>query len=191
MMTRQAGFTLIEMLVALALTALLALGIGQATGTVAKAWRAVSAPIGADPAVVTAFLRRQIAGALPLAPDAAGMVGTLDRLEFLGGAPAAALPPRLHRQRIELRRGKLGGELWYVWTAAEARLPRERLLVRGVRAMTFAYAGGNGVWQPSWSEAASLPEFVRLSLKVGDEDWPNLVVAPMVDWPVLDTISQP
>lgn len=186
-MTRQDGFTLVEVLVAMALVALLTLGISQAVGVAGRAWRAVAVESGGDPAVAMAFLRRQISGALPLAPDAAGLSGDADQLEFFGGAPAAVLPARLYRQRIELR----DGSLWYVWAPAESDRPQERRrLVGGVERMELGYAGPSLVWQPDWIGPA-LPRLVRLRLTVGGEVLPELVVAPVVDWPVLEVGGQP
>ncbi|HSV28128.1 MAG TPA: hypothetical protein VLL76_01180, partial [Candidatus Omnitrophota bacterium] len=145
-----------------------------------KAWRGVSAQ--SDGAVVAGFLRRQLVQAVPAQPDASGLSGDSDRLEFLGPAPARSMPAGLYRHRLELRRD----ELWYAWAPLDGGTGHERRLLTGIGRLDIAYAGREGRWQSAWSDPARLPRLVRLRLVVAGEDWPELVAGPVVDWPVLD-----
>lgn len=189
-MKAQAGFTLLELLVALAVLGLLVTGLAEGVRFGAVAWQvAQRGGTGAtelEPA--DRALRRLIAEADP-AGGPQGFTGFAHTLAFatrLPAALAAGAPPEVEvglgvdaRHRLVLR-----------WTAApHARplaprpVPRETVLAEHVAALDLAYArppAEGGGWVASWS-AARPPLLVRLALRFAEGDarhWPDIIAAP-------------
>ncbi|SFH07520.1 PulJ/GspJ family protein [Methylobacterium gossipiicola] len=186
----EAGFTLVEMLIGLALTALIGVMLSQAlsmTGSIAG----VSARLTDDEAVQTVrdHLRRALSDVAGRRPD-----GTLP--PFLGTADgvSAILPAnrdveRAAEQRLDLRAvpGEAGLDL------VESRRPvrggdaddpvPERLLGRLV-AVELRYFGSPAPklapqWLADWSRRDAHPALVKLRLTFPPSDrrrWPPLVI---------------
>ncbi|CAA7621440.1 prepilin-type N-terminal cleavage/methylation domain-containing protein [Magnetospirillum sp. UT-4] len=176
-MSRQAGFTLIEVLAAMALAALASLILAAATATLQRGWRAVAAN---GPEVAMESLRRHLAQMLPEAPDAAGFVGGPDSMHFLAASPDPGAP--LVRVAVERR----GGALVLITVPPEGGVAAERRLLKDVRAVEFAYLGAAG-WTRSWDDPLHLPRLVRVGLGFADARLPRreLMAAPVVEWPAL------
>lgn len=172
------GFTLVEMLVALALAGvvLLALSGGLAL-TTRGAERLAAATMRIDDARhLDLWLRREIEAALP--PDAGGAMrrpfaGTRDALRFLtiaaddGGhcetSIALESPPdtRAGSQLVLLRQPLGGG------------LPARIVLARGVAGLEIAYWGraaedAAARWHADWSDLRVLPAMLRIALRMAD-----------------------
>ncbi len=199
-MRRGRGFTLLEVLLALALLAVL---VALLWGALAAATRGVRngesrLTAAADVRAAQAFLRRELAAALPLPwgrdhaqlplvfegePQRMRFVGTLPA--FLGGRGPLRLelsvdPPAAGRRALRLR----------FQTLASARAGAQdwgdaETLLGHLRDGHFAYRGLDAegrptAWLPRWPWPQRLPLLVRIELD-GGTDWPPLVIAPRLD----------
>jgi general secretion pathway protein J len=212
---RARGFTLLELLVAITLLAVLMAALFGALRLGTRVWEAGEARLdaGARIQVVQDFLRRRLAGTVPLietAPDPrrAGsllFVGASDGLRFVSllpehlGAGASLMelalrPPArgsgpadlvLRMRPLDLGGGDLGG--------GGAREPEseERVLIAGVERLEVAYfgvgrPGAAPIWWQEWQGQRSLPALVRLRVDFPRDDgrrWPELIIGLMVDLP--------
>lgn len=191
----QAGFTLLELLVSMALLGLLGMLLGgafhMATSHVGRRQEALDR--AAELVATEAFLRERLAAAIPAVPqgwaeDAVLFDGEPDGLSFVAPAPESV---------------PAGGFLVYTivqaddglvlrWRPYDGTVPEgpgtDTLLLPGTRAARFAYHGPRDgedpAWHDRWQGQAALPTLVRLSLTDGDgRALPDLVVAPRVSPP--------
>ncbi len=207
-MTRgaQAGFTLIEMLVSLSVTALVATVLMIGIGRMDLRERLTGAKDAQIDEIAAAqfTLRRRIAQIYPAINPQTGntidFAGTEFGVEFAGEPPDNAAPDALQRYRLRLDRG--GNLMLYrLNTISETIDPRApsvdgwtaTRLLAGAGAMSVRYYGplpqiaanvgaglgaGSG-WQTNWSNRAALPSLIgiRLDFAAGDtRGWPDLVV---------------
>jgi general secretion pathway protein J len=200
----EAGFTLLELLIGVAVLALL---MGMLFGGLRLAshqveWRTARLDRGTRLALVQAFMRRSLADARPLEIEGprAGVAGpsvalafdgAAEELEFVGPAPESAESGGLELIGLGLVRqgAAAGGALSlrvraYDTGAGGATAPlRETLVLEGVQHAEFAYFGvttGETApgWHESWRQMPYLPALVRLTLTLsGGERVPDLVVA--------------
>jgi general secretion pathway protein J len=207
---REAGFTLVELLVALTVLALLVPLVFGGFRFGVRTWTRVD---GIDAAgeveIARAFLRRQIESAYPafIAADPSALrvdfAGRRDRLAFLAPTPAAAGSAGMSRFTLHLAAAdnRDGGDkrqrrLVMTWrpefgdaTALHAAgQPPDTILVDGVARLDMAYFGAvsrsePADWHAEWSGRLRLPSLVRIRLVFAPGDprrWPDLVVAPMI-----------
>ncbi|WP_420383915.1 PulJ/GspJ family protein [Novosphingobium sp.] len=199
---RTAGFSLIEMLVSLAVlgiaAALLATGIGRIGLSLDLADKGDSR---VDTVATAQFvLRHRLASAVPVADAQAG-AGTIDfagldnRVDFLAEPAEGDRPDALHYFRIARDPG--GDLTLFSANSLDQRVDAHnaatvgwtaRPLVSGTAAIEIRYLGQNAyapaqglVWQDNWSHRATLPQLVRVrvSFPPGDpRTWPDLIVRP-------------
>lgn len=191
----RAGFTLLELLVSMALLGLLGLLLGgafhMATTHVGRRQEALDR--SAELVATEAFLRERLAAAIPAVPQGWGegavlFDGEADGLSFVAPAPDSV---------------PAGGFLVYTivhaddglvlrWRPYDGTVPEgpgtDTLLLPGVREARFAYHGARDgdapAWHGRWKEQPALPALVRLALTDGDgRPLPDLVVAPRVGAP--------
>ena len=194
---RQAGFTLVEVLVSLVVVAmaavLLTIGIGRIGLELGLSQRGDAR---LDTIATAQFeLRQRIERTYPVKDPQTGNTvdfsGTEKSLDFLGEAPGNVGPDALQRYRVKIARdGTL--TLYRLSTLSTTANQREAStdgwqatpLVTGVHALGIRYFGptpentGNQ-WQPYWVHRATLPRLVRLTLDFNDGDargWPDLVI---------------
>ena len=185
----RAGFTLIEMMVALAVFGLLALGLAQGTRLGLRAWYAETAAVaGHDQLDATdRALRLLIAPMVAGDADQAVIAGEADSLECLTTLPeVVAADSRLAEIRLFLDADR---RLILRW-----RLHRhERLLgsppawqeielLRGVEHVRFSYQQRGGTaWLDNWRDSDA-PGLVRIHLGFPSGDprrWPDITVATL------------
>jgi general secretion pathway protein J len=197
---RQSGFTLLEVLVAVTVLALLMLGLTQGVRSGFSLWSAQTRR-SAETAELDASARvlRGLLTAIPVgsaatgrgaAASAIGFEGRADRLAFIGDLPTGFGDSRRAEIAIALR----GGRLVLAWTphrheatGGAAATPAEVELIRGVEGLEFAYwgdpAGGSAAqWLTQW-DGPALPQLIRIRLgfRKGDgRRWPDLVAAPQL-----------
>ena len=189
-MRRTRGFTLLEILIALAVMGLLlvALNHGVAFGLRASAMQVRAEADGtADLPAVDTVLRSLIAEADPgIFPEPASLKGTATTLSLL----TAVTGPGGIRERVDAMLFASGGQLRLRWTPHRhvtrfdpPPLPQETTLLDGVSALHIDYAApGHADWEPSWSGEA-LPALVRLQIvfATAARHWPPIVAAPKLE----------
>jgi general secretion pathway protein J len=194
-----AGFTLLELLVALNLLALLTVGLAAALHAGNRAAAAVDRSLDQSSQLALAyrFLRDALADAqpLPLAgaaePREIRFDGRPDRLSFV-----AELPPHLSIGGFADLTLALDGPVersrlivsWRTLTragaAAELGEAHSNVLLEHLRAVEFAYFGqadtnARAAWHDYWQAAIALPRLVRIRGQFVDgRSAPELIVTP-------------
>lgn len=172
----QRGFTLVELLIALALAGLVALLLLSATRLAA---------LGADRVAATAerlktrralddLLRRALASAIasPLLPNTPPLVGGPDQIEFLSLAEDSGAG--LYRIRLAVERAGGGSALVLSRSrAAGAGAPERTTLAALIASFAIAYfgapaAGEAPAWHERWEGTRALPTLVRIAIDLGD-----------------------
>lgn len=198
-MRSQRGFTLLELLISVALLALL-------TTFLFEGLRLVTRNLGPESnrldrasriAVTENFLRAQLADARPVLEAATGWKsiefdGRADGIDFVSVAPESVSVAGLQALSVvyEKGAGARGGELLLRWRPYEGSSPRTAApdvrnswLLDHVRSAEFAYFGVASpnqppAWHAAWQDMAYLPSLVRLSLDFSDaQRMPELVIA--------------
>ncbi len=195
---RSAGFTLLEVLIAVAVMGMLLVLLNQGVGFGLKAatLQATQDARQGDLVAVDRALRQMIANAAPSKrpPDTnpatqpgtqpanlpATLIGTPTRMELVTEIPTPA-----GEQHVDAALFVQTGQLRMRWTPHRhvTRIgppppPQELTLLEGVRGMTIDYFGDAG-WQGAWTKPA-LPTLIRLKLAFvyPKRHWPPLIAAP-------------
>src|SRR5262249_23357287 len=196
----EGGFTLAEMLVALALFALLATLLFSNVRFGVQAWAIGSArteqidQIGAT----HHLMRRIIANAYPLAlRDDPTRVridfdDTKNAISLLAAAPVALRARGRFRFTISSESRGDGIDLMMTalrdLAATHSRAsPARTLLLADLAQVEFAYFGAPrpgqaAEWDDTWTDLAELPKLIRLRARFRDDvrQWPELIVAPRI-----------
>jgi len=201
-----AGFTLLELLVALALLGLLATMSLGGLRLGARTWETVTARSEETgrALMVRAFLSRELAQAMPLTLPAPGgsdrlaYDGETDSLTFvsplashfgLGGAQRLRLAvldgegaPEDGKRLVLLRRAFYPDD---EFSADDGQRDEVHLLLDGIAEAAFSYraAGDESGWADTWREQEELPGLIRLDITFRDTaagDWPSLVAVRRV-----------
>ena len=191
---RPDGFTLLELLVALAVLGLVLAGLAQGMQFGLLAWRDESRFVASDDdfTALDDVVRRIVEGANP--GDEAGsapFIGNADRLECitaLSNARAAAPTRRIDAMLLLTEDHRLVLR-WRPYLHALHIGPptpfTETELLRGVSRIELSFWRADTGWVSAWL-AADLPALVRLRLRffVGDQrHWPDIIAAPVLDRP--------
>jgi general secretion pathway protein J len=197
----EAGFTLVELLVALALLGLLTVLVFGGLRLSLRAWTKTHDEVAeaTDLWAVESLLNRTIASADPAfaSPDANDRVLAFDgedqALALLAPLPQAIAPGLIARMRFFLLPDGESQSLFMAWRldlpAAESgkSLSEDRVkLLDRVETIHFDYfgppeGGGPASWRPQWSGRSRLPELVRIRLERDDPRlpaWPELLARP-------------
>lgn len=191
----QRGFTLVEVLVALAVLALVVAFGFTGLRHAADAWAVLDRQgrHAADLGAVQDVLRSLIAGAYPEAePDGRGSYvvafqGRGDALDFVARMPARTELPGFRRITLALDDGEGGRRLVLGWAGepAQGEGAGSTVLVEGVRALRVRYFGDDGSgrrWHEAWSGRKALPALVAMEMDLADgRVWPRLVAAPRIE----------
>lgn len=201
---RRAGFTLIEVVIALALVAVILAGLVSALVSFGKTSARIEERtlVSDDVRLVYAFLEQSLSPATPrvrvrpsdMAP-VSWFQGGDSELEWLGLMPARHGVGGLYHLRLGIERGARGaGRLMlsylpYVgddpppdWSQAESHL-----LLDGVTGFALAYrALDEDEWRSAWRDVQVLPARVRMDLAVRGQSWPSLVVPVLEAQPLND-----
>jgi len=202
----EAGVTLLEALVWLALLSMLAVMIANGASLTARSWRNAEHQTNAvdDMETTRSLLRRVFRSARPalMSPDPSdsriAFEGHPDRVTFVAPRSGQAVAGEWILQALYV--APLDGEsaLFLAWGEGvalsrgsrgrdEANPNRAPLLER-VGDISLSYfgppeGGGQPVWQATWLGRKQLPEMIRMGLKRNGDavPWPELVVAPRVN----------
>lgn len=189
---REAGFTLLEVLVSLVVLALIILGLAQGLRFGILAFQRQSAVINrsADMDAVDRTLRGIIERIDPgNAHDAPQIVGNARSVEFTSVLPegaAAALPTRAAEIRILVDRAHRLILRWAPYTHAGTvgapPRPTDTVLLTQVSRITISYwpRSGPAHWLRAWT-APEVPALIRIDLGFAPGlhmSWPDIVAAP-------------
>lgn len=196
------GFTLLELLVSLAITASAAGLLGAAMWSGHAAWQRTERAVAGGESVAAAqtILRDRIGHLLSdatgeaanglgpsVTPDAAGAA---TGFSFVGAAPQADQPSPPRRYFVQLdRAGRLDLDSVDARVASGRTRWRVSPLLDNVAAVQFAYYGARtpdegARWWTGWPGTGDPPTLVRLRLRFGRGDvrrWPDLVIRPAVN----------
>jgi general secretion pathway protein J len=197
-MQSEAGFTLLELLIAMTLLGFLSVLMFTGLRFGKRAWETAEDATGLSNKVRTFqySLREDIARAYPLLEvvDAThaniAFDGAADRLSFLVPGMDGISSGEMARVTIDARHTKSGSEI-EVSAAPElaaSDATRTRTIeLPGVTALEFAYLGADKptdalTWRDSWSGRTKFPALVRVSARSahGDAVWPELIMKPRI-----------
>jgi general secretion pathway protein J len=199
---RAAGFSLIEVLAALTLLALVLLGVYSGIRTATQIVRSGDASIERMDEVRSAqqFLRRELAQTLTLAyavdDNGDGIIFHGDEKEIRFVAPLPGYLGKLGPQMQTVRlvadgRNTLRLEVSFAMLPPDGTGPRAlgepEVLLTGIRKGSFAFRGLDehrqpGPWGGQWADGRHTPSLVRISLDIaGGVPWPQLDAAVRVD----------
>ena len=193
-MQREAGFNLLEVLVALTVLGFLMVGLSQGVRFGLLAWERQSRLIDARSELdaVDRLLRRLIEQMDPgTARDPPRIEGNARGVSFRSDLGPAAGPLGVRDADVQLVVD--GGRLLLRWRPylhatpfAAPPPPTETELLRGIAAIEIAYwAGTPPDWHGEYSER-TLPRLVRLRVRFAGGDrrrWPDIVAAPLRERP--------
>ncbi len=203
MAAKQRGFTLLELLVALLLLALMSAILYGSLSLSATSWDrgGAKAEHASDMRLTEEFLRRALTAQHPLVfhkvvEQPLYFLGTGDSLAF-----AAAVPGRvgggMYYFRVALRRGPDAARLTLAWVVpdyAATALPEFRdedssVFADDIAEVHFAYFGrdpdsndaATPTWRERWDDPHLLPTLIRMDVKPAkDAPWPPLIVEPRI-----------
>jgi len=176
------GFTLVELLIALALAGLVALLLLSATRMASLGVNRVSTQAERLEARrnLEDLLRRELSAAIasPLLPNAPPLVGGPEKLEFLSLAEDSGAG--LYRVSLAVESGALVLSRRRNGVAGDSA-PEQTLLAPFLASFAIAYFGAPAPsaeprWQARWEGSRSLPTLVRITLDTGD----GIVRPPLV-----------
>lgn len=194
--TSEAGFTLVEMLVGLVLTSLLAVMLLSAIryGLTIRERTALRAIAFDKVVAVQDFLRNSLTLAYPRLIGEANGTG---RLEFEGTstsvrfvAPAMQSGGRGGRSNFTIGMSKSSPPAFVVDIddPRAAANGRKDMLLTNVASVTFSYlpkaTSGEARWTDHWDPGAMLPAAIRVNVEFppGDQRiWPELLIVPRID----------
>jgi general secretion pathway protein J len=197
----EAGFTLVELLVALALFSLLVTLLFDNVRLGLQAWRhsgQYAEDVGRR-AGVQDTLRRLVGNLYPMAvADGSGVQrtdfeGGKDRITFLSGAPTALGSGGRFRYAVSVEREQDRTNL--VLRASpelvdpkDASAATKTVLLPDIAQAEFSYFGDvptdrQQKWQDAWSRRADIPKLIRVHVVFAPGDagaWPDLLIAPRI-----------
>jgi len=188
----ETGFTLLELLVAMAVLSLLALVMMGGLKFSARVWERIQATSDETDAVASAqeFIRHQLAVAYPqwqnTGTDHPHILfdGEPQKMSFLAPPPAQFGPGT--NLQYALQRSKKG-DLEIVWQSQQVGdTPRSTTLLSNIASLKFdyfgpAFGGSLPKWWDSWNNRARFPDLVRIRIAFPPGDrrvWPELIVHP-------------
>lgn len=196
------GFTLMELLIALTLFAVLMTALVGGLGFGARVWEKSDDRLEARSQldIVHGFLRQRLEEALPASEvDEAArrqplFSGEPERLRLASFMPDS-LGEGIFLLELSLRRRPGDEETsdlilrWRPWPEASAQDVGERVILDDVDGLDIAYFGADegqatATWRDRWQERPLLPALIRIDLQFSAGDgrrWRPLVVSPMVD----------
>ncbi len=184
----QAGFTLLEIMVALVVFGFLLAGLIQGVQFGLRAWNGQTALIAqrGDLDAVDTTLRGLIESMDPgSATEAPNIVGLPHAVAFTTTLPAGAADADDRHADISLSVDdnhdlilRFTPHLHAVRLGAAPRI-HSHVLLGGVAQVNFGYWRQNGGWTTRWNQSTP-PALLRIDIMLADNrNWPAIIVAPM------------
>ena len=199
--TRDAGFTLVEILVAMTLLALAAGMMFEGLGSGQRLWAGEAARTARGESVEAAqtALRARIEQLRPVTRFAGSAIyadvdGADRRLAFIAPPAAAQRPAAARRYQLALsEQGDLVLGSEPLVDAGVGADYTDEVLLRDVGGLDISYygpdpKGGAPQWRSDWTHRATPPQLVKIKLTFRSGDrrvWPELIVHPAA---VVDTL---
>lgn len=178
----RSGFSILELLIALALMGLIAGGLASTMGLGARVWeRSQTLQNNEVPAALRILLRNWVIQMTPpkrTLPFDHPFVGTPNRFSFttlaeLPSSPdVAALYIKVHTDINGLQM-----TIEYLDDGGSVKRSEERPLNDAEMIFSY-YARGTDLWLTEWSDDRHLPDLVRIESKSVNPYWPEFTVAP-------------
>lgn len=197
----EAGFTLVELLVGLALFSLLVTLLFDNVRFGLRAWQSAGANAAQfERSMISQdLLRRTIGNLYPMMVTSGALQqqidfeGTKEAVSFLGNAPIASNGGGRFRFSVFVERRQAQADL-VVSATPELASPNDQsmttktLLVSGIDQAEFSYFGETTTerklqWNDSWTKRSEIPRLVRLRVQFRSGDarlWPDLLIAPRI-----------
>lgn len=196
---RQYGFTLIEVLIAMALLSIMVVLLFGSLRICAQSWEQGESKIAEvnEVAVVYNFFQRHLASAIPLWDDFTqkeerkfSFQGKKQSLQFVSTFPASA--GRSGMQLFSIQQQQEDGEQvvkvtltpFFPTAEGEQWQQEEVVLLRHVRDFSLSYFGvavdngGENSWQDEWLEKETQPQLVKISIDTENGVfWPEIMIA--------------
>jgi general secretion pathway protein J len=197
----EAGFTLVELLVALALFSLLVTLLFDNVRFGLHAWQHGTAHAEHfDHTMISQdLLRRMIGNIYPMLVVDVGTQpridfdGTKDVVSFLGSAPIVASGGGRFRFRLFVERQQDRTDLMMSSTPElanpqDSSMTTRTLLLSDIERAEFSYFGETATersaqWHDSWMQRSDMPKLVRIRVAFRSGDarlWPELLIAPRI-----------
>jgi general secretion pathway protein J len=182
----EAGFTLIELVVALALAGIVSLVLMQGVGLAGRGVERLSARVERldQRRALEMLLRRAVgsAAAIPALDGKPGFAGTPTSLSFLSIAEDGG--PGLYRVTLNFDANQPGRPLILTRQLSGTGSQRRDagILAYGLRSFSLAYFGAASSdakpsWQASWKDQSEPPDLVRILVDDGDGgDHPPIIL---------------
>lgn len=191
-MHRQAGYSLIELVIVLALLSLISLAIAGSLRFGARVWERTEQEIAATEtargghALLGTLLSHLYPRAAAEGSDVA-FDGTAERLTFLTDASSVYGAGGIARVTLSMKKERGAVALLLSHEAEEgASSAREEVLFGGAERIAFGYAAmkdGALIWTDVWADKTKLPALIRVRAVFprGAGNWPDLIVRPRID----------
>ena len=184
-MHRNAGLTLMELLISLALLALIAVGISSSLGLAVRIHdRSEAIGLQSGPVLYRIHLRHWLQTATPsslLTPFPVRFEGAADRLEFFTLAETPQFPQAAAlRIGLAAGAGKLALTVTAIADDGSELETLEKTLAEGASDVRFSYLSADqdtSDWLNAWHQDAGLPRAVKITVAPGSTpDWPDFIV---------------
>ena len=202
--TSQSGFTLVELLVVVALLGMISVALFGGIRFGARSWEAGHTRLEAlnEVEVAQSVLRRLLSRSREVAlfdanrnREAVSFTGRRDAVYFAAPLPAHRGIGGAYGYALRVKRGRDGDHLVLAWRLQRPETPPasadedyedETVLLSDIADLSFDYYGapdGDRIpdWRDNWDGSGGLPRLVRLTVDFPSDDgryWPPLTIAP-------------
>jgi general secretion pathway protein J len=195
---REAGFTLIELMVAFALMGLLIMIMGGGVRFGVRVWEAsqLRADAMGEIQAIRGFMRERTLAMRPVrqagadrSQKAIAFQGSARDMEFVTLMPSYVTRGGLYHVAFGVSDDGASDAItmrWWPYGGGQTGPGTgQRRLMEGIKELKISYFGnpentGDDRWQDTWSESATLPRLVSIKLAFPEGDhrvWPELMVA--------------